>query len=95
MKNIPIPEHLIEQAIESMSNEFDSHDVIKEFAQKNQRIYAEALVAVEGDRLFHKLHSDIGRQIAAICEHLGYTRIQSRSDDIFGQKSRCLGWFKS
>lgn len=92
---MPIPDRLIEQSIESMPNEFDSHDVIKYLAQKNQRTYAEALVAVEGDRLFHKLHSDIGRQITAICESLGYTRVQSRSDDIFGQKSRCIGWSKS
>lgn len=92
---MPIPDHLIAQAIESMADEFDSHDVIKKLIQRNQRIYAEALVAVEGDRLFHKLHSEIGRQISTICEHLGYARVQSRSDDIFGQKSRCIEWSKS
>lgn len=89
-----IPKHLIERAIESMSNDFDSHDVIKEVAQKNQREYAEALVAIEGDRLFHKLHSEMGRQITEICDNFGYKREQSRSDDIFGQKSRCIGWCK-
>jgi hypothetical protein len=93
-EDMPIPDHLSAQTIESMANEFDSHDVIKELAQKNQRIYAEALVAVEGDRLFHKLHYDIGRQITAICEDRGYARVQSRSDDILGQKSRCIGWSK-
>ena len=92
---MPIPDHLIAQIIESMTADFDSHDVIKKLAHTNQRIYAEALVAVEGDRLFHKLHSEIGRQITTICEQLGYTRVPSRSDDIFGQWSRCLGWSKS
>lgn len=89
-----IPDQLLEQTIDSMPTDFDSHEVIKEFAQRNQRVYAEALVAVDGDRLFHKLHSDIGRQITAICERRGYARLQARSEDIFGQQSRCIGWSK-
>jgi len=92
---MPIPDYLVEQTIDSMPVEFDSHDVIRELAQKNQRIYAEALVAVEGDRLFYKLHSDIGRQVTTICDRRAYIRVQSRSDDIFGQKSRCIGWSKT
>lgn len=92
---MPIAKLIIERAIASMPNDFDSHDVIKEVAHTNQRAYAEALVAIEGDRLFHKLHSEMGRQITEICDLLGYRREQSRSDDIFGQKSRCIGWCKS
>jgi hypothetical protein len=91
---MPIPDQLIEQTIDLMPIDFDSHDVIKDFAQRNQRVYAEALVAVDGDRLFHRLHSDIGRQVATICEHRGYSRLQSRSEDIFGQQSKCIGWSK-
>lgn len=92
---MPIPDHLIERTLDSMPNDFDSHDVIKDLAKENQRVYAEALVAVAGDRLFHVLHSDIGRQITRICEGRGYARLQSRSEDIFGQQSRCIGWSKS
>lgn len=90
-----IPNQLVEQTIDAMSDDFDSHEVIKRLMQDHQRAYAEALVAVKGDRLFHQLHSDIGRQIATICQNRGYSRFQSRSDDIFEQKSKCIGWVKA
>jgi hypothetical protein len=90
-----ITKSMLETAIEAMPNDFDSHDVIRAVAQRNQRAYAQALNAIDGDLLFHKLHSALGQEIAEICDALGYTREQSRSDDIFLQKSRCIGWLKS
>ena len=90
-----ITKSMIETAIESMPNDFDSHDLIRAVAQRNQRAYAEALIAIDGDLLFHKLHTNLGRQIAEICNDLGYAREPSRSHDIFLQKSRCISWLKN
>jgi hypothetical protein len=89
-----IPDRVIEKIIEEMGQEFDSHDVILKLAQDNQRMYVEALAAINGDRLFQTLHSEVGRRIKEICDRQGYAGENSRSRDIFGQHSRCVLWSK-
>lgn len=90
-----ITDEQILNSIDAMPVGFDSHEVILHFAQHNQRVYAEALVAIEGDRLFHGLHTQLGIRIANLCDRLGYAReVDSSSEDIFGQTSKCMGWTK-
>lgn len=90
-----ITDAVIEQAIQKLINEFDSHDVIMHIAQNNQRIYAQALSEIDSERPFQKLHTELGRRIKEICEGLGFSSESSRSRDIFGQNSKCLFWSKS
>lgn len=90
-----ISDSLIEQVVHTMGEEFDSHEIILKLAQDNQRIYVKALAAIDNDRPFLVLHSQLGSQIKNVCERLGYTSESARSKDIFGQNSKCLSWSKS
>jgi len=82
----------IEQAVESLGVSFDTHDVIKEVAHRNQREYVAALADIESDTPFQLLHSAFGKQIRVVCESLGFTGKDSRSPDIFNQNSKCQKW---
>jgi hypothetical protein len=44
-----IPDNLIENVIIDASSTFDSHDVIQEFARRNQRLYISELAELDGD----------------------------------------------
>ena len=87
-----ISDKLIEQYIKNAGKEFDSHDIIHKLAHDNQKLYIEALSLTKGKRPFQKLHSELGKHIKSICEQLGYTGVDSRSLDIFGQHSKCIRW---
>lgn len=75
---------------------FDSHDIIIEFAHKNQNLYIDELNKIKAgtDIPFQTLHSKLGSQIKNICTELGYKSEESRSPDIFRQHSKCLKWSK-
>jgi len=92
---MPVSISTIKKIIGAMPEEFDSHDVIKQIMHRHQRAYADALVEKTGRNLFHKLHTELGKQITEICNDLGYARKESRSLDVFGQSSRCIRWHKS
>jgi hypothetical protein len=87
-----ISDKLIEKYIKSAGTEFDSHDIIHKLAHDNQKLYIKALSLTNGERPFQTLHSELGKRIKAICEHLGYTGADSKSLDIFGQQSNCVRW---
>jgi len=82
----------IEQAVENLGESFDSHDVIREVAHNNQREYVAALADIDSNTPFQTLHSALGKQIRVVCERLGFTGVDSRSPDIFGQNSKCQRW---
>jgi len=90
-----ISDSVIEKAIQEMSQEFDSHEVILKIAQDNQRIYVQALTETDGDRPFQLLHSILGRRIKEICNRYEYKSCDHRSKDIFGQHSKCILWLKN
>lgn len=83
------------EVVESLGNSFDSHLVIKELAHKNQRLYVQALAAINTDTPFQQLHASLGKQIKTVCESLGFTREDSRSTDLFGQESLCQRYVRS
>lgn len=82
----------IREIVESLTAPFDSHDIIRELARRNQRAYVQALSAITTDTPFHQLHTQLGLQIRNVCEELGLIGEDSRSPDIFGQQSRCKRW---
>lgn len=75
---------------------FDSHEIIIEFAHKNQNLYIDELNKIKAgtDIPFQTLHSKLGSQIKNICTELGYKSEESRSPDIFRQNSKCRKWSK-
>ena len=87
-----IPDTLIETIVVSQGLSFDSHDIIRQFGHKNQRLYVKELAAINSDWPFQVLHAALGRQIKEVCERLGYKSEATRSLDIFGQHSECVRW---
>jgi len=86
---------MIEDAIDALGKEFDSHDVIHKLAHVNQRAYISDLHSIENETPFHTLHTSLGIQIKKICLARGFTNGNaSRSKDFFGQQSKCLSWIK-
>jgi hypothetical protein len=85
----------LERIIETSGDTFDSHDVIRRFAQENQRLYASQLAVATGDKPFQTLHSSLGRRIKAICERHGYSGKEWNSPDFFKQDSNCVLWSRS
>ncbi len=86
---------MLEEVIDSAGAVFDSHAIIREVTQKNQREYIIQLYD-ERDRVgpVHYVHSQLGREITEICTERGYTRKAVRNRDIFGQRSKCIQWEK-
>ena len=84
----------IEQVVQTLVTDFDTHRAIQELARRNQRKYVTALAKIDSDTPFHKLHSSLGRSIKVVCKRLGFTGKDSRSPDIFGQNSKCIFWSK-
>lgn len=78
--------------VSSLPASFDSHEVIKKLAHKNQRQYVEYLAAIQTATPFHQLHSLLGKRIKVVCEGLGFKGNDHTSEDIFGQNSRCQHW---
>ncbi len=89
-----ITKGMIEDVINDLGNDFDSHKVILQLAHDNQRAYIDTLHAIDSETPFHTLHSKLGVEIKEICLELGFTRNESCSLDIFGQQSKCLSWSK-
>lgn len=87
-----ISDEQIEAAILEAGSEFDSHEVIRKIAQKNQHAYIAELSSVESEAPFQTFHSMLGRRIKTICTRHGFTGYASRSQDIFGQYSNCVLW---
>ena len=87
-----ISDESIEKAILSSGSEFDSHEIIRKIAQQNQHEYILELSSVDSDTPFQTLHSLLGKRIKAICERHGFNGEASRSQDIFGQYSKCVFW---
>lgn len=85
-----ISDEAIEAAILSAGSEFDSHEIIREIAQQNQRAYIAELSPINSDALFQAFHSMLGRHIKMACECHGFSGEASRSQDIFGQYSNCV-----
>lgn len=72
---------------------FDTHDVIKLVISTEPAAYeAEIQRRQMKSNPVHSLHTNLGVQVAKICQQLGFSRKQSRSLDIHGQQSRCLRW---
>lgn len=72
---------------------FDTHDVIKLIISTEPAVYeAEIQRRQMKPNPVHSLHTNLGVQVAKICQQLGFLRQQSRSVDIHGQQSRCLRW---
>ena len=82
----------IEQVVQTLGTDFDTHKAIQELARCNQRQYVAALAKIDSDTPFHQLHSSLGRSIKAVCKRLGFTGQESRSLDLFGQHSKCILW---
>ncbi|OQX01328.1 MAG: hypothetical protein BWK73_46385 [Thiothrix lacustris] len=85
----------IKETVESLTAPFDSHDIIRELARRNQCDYVKALSAITTDTPFHQFHTQLGHQIKSVCEQLGFMGEDSRSPDIFGQQSKCKKWIRS
>jgi hypothetical protein len=90
-----ITTQLIENAIDSLGESFDSHDVIRRLAHDNQCKYVKALYEIENEKPFQTLHTALGLKIKEICSVRGFISTESRSKDIFGQNSKCLSWRKN
>lgn len=72
---------------------FDTHDVIKLLISTEPAVYkSEIQLRQLKSNPVHSLHTNLGVQVAQICQQLGFLRQQSRSLDIHGQQSRCLRW---
>ncbi|MDD2640703.1 MAG: hypothetical protein PHS65_06890 [Arcobacteraceae bacterium] len=85
-------DNAIREAVNETGESFDSHDIIKKVAHRNQRNYVSALAEINSDTPFHQFHSALGRRIKIVCEELGYVSQDSRSLDMFGQNSKCQQW---
>jgi hypothetical protein len=83
---------MVREAIANMGSEFDTHDLIKFLAHKNQRAYVDALQSVNGNTPFQTLHSMIGREIESMKEEYHLASKASASLDLFGHQSNCILW---
>jgi hypothetical protein len=88
-----ISDECIKDIICQAGESFDSHEIIRRIAHREQHQYIEALYECRGgDFPFQTLHASLGRRITGICEELGYEGKASSSRDIFGQDSSCIHW---
>jgi hypothetical protein len=96
--NTIILEKAILSAIESMKEEFDTHQLILEVAKKNQRAYVAALHESDSDYAFQTVHSAIGKLLKRISLEPYANIIEkeqtSNSLNIFGEYSSCSSWAK-
>ena len=75
-----------------MSDEFDSHDFIKEYIWQYPKSYGELLCKYENVRT---AHSQIGKFLLQNTEELGIEKNgENGSDDIFGHPTPCAKWKK-
>jgi hypothetical protein len=86
----------LDRIIATAGDRFDSHDIIRTFAQDNQRRYIELLHGTNGDKPFQTLHSALGRRIKTLCEQRGFVGQASNSLDVFfNQSSHCMAWSRA
>jgi hypothetical protein len=88
-------ETLVRSTIPHLAAPFDTHKLILELAQRNQRQYIAALQQVRGDAPFQTLHSMIGRTLQKLAPEFGLVGRQTFSDDIFRQRNSCVEWSRS
>ena len=88
-------EALVRSTIPHLPSPFDSHKLILELAQRNQRQYVDALQQVNGNAPFQTLHSMIGRTIQKLAPEFGLTGRETFSDDIFRHRNSCVEWTRN
>ena len=85
--------------IESMENEFDTHEFILMLAKNNQKDYIDALSNnIANKRPFQVLHSAIGKALKKISyrQNAPIQEVDANisSRNIFGEYSSCSKWKK-
>ena len=79
------------QTIKSLRNDpFTSHEFILALAQKNQKLYIEALHAYRDGNPFQVVHGQLAKRLKKFVNQAGY----DRSADIFGTSQKCPQWKK-
>ena len=77
-----------------MERTFDSHQFILALAQREQRLYVQALAAVaDSDRPFQIVHGEIARRLQnhpSLVQKVG----EQNSADIFGHMNSAVTWRK-
>lgn len=81
--------------IDSMPNEFNTHEFIQCFAQTHQHAYIKALNDyIDQTRPFNALHQQIGKMLKQnFSEQLAHIS-DKNSPDIFGNNGQCAVWQK-
>ena len=86
---------MVREAITDMGDEFDTHELIRFLAHRNQRAYVDALQNVNGSTPFQTLHSMIGREIESMKDEYHLAGKASASPDLFGNQGNCILWRRS
>ncbi|MGI2225421.1 hypothetical protein [Shewanella frigidimarina] len=82
-------------AINNLTDEFTTHELIMQLAKSEQHAYIQALHDhLESEKPFQSLHSKIGKFLAQ-SNHLVNSAGSKRDADIFGQSSDNAIWKKS
>jgi hypothetical protein len=87
-------ETLVREILPSMSDPFDTHELIIKLARQNQRSYVDALQRVNGEAPFQTLHSMIGKYILKMADEFDLSHSAWSSPDIFGNDNSCVRWTK-
>jgi len=88
------------EIIESMEDQFDSHEFIQKLAQKNQRLYIEALyhyrtVTHQGAQApFRIVHGILARRLHKFDKLVKQVGVARGSESIFGSRQQCAKWRK-
>lgn len=78
--------------VENMSDNFDSHDFIKELIWQYPAVYGKLLIKYDDVRV---THSQIGKFLLNHASALEIEKIgEDGSDDIFGHATPCAKWKK-
>ena len=86
--------------IKQMQNIFTSHDFILALAQKNQKLYVEALHNYRNSEYmgtpapFRTVHGILAKELNSFPELVEIVRTDASSKDIFGHPSKCALWTK-
>ncbi|MCU8540329.1 hypothetical protein M2G63_19945 [Vibrio vulnificus] len=85
----------VPEAIEAMGSEFNSHELILEIAQNNQREYIEALAAYRNSKHpFMHVHKQLSTYLRKFENDKLKCLGHKPSRDIFGKPNTCLAWKK-
>lgn len=80
--------------ISEMPSDFTSHQFILTLAQKNQRLYIEALHTYRNDaapfQAVHRILSQALHKSPSLVQHRG----EADSEDIWRKNNRCAAWRK-